>query len=686
MHETDPTHKATRWAFLLASGLGLLTLALPFAILFEGLPALIPSKTCWLSFATGTALLTLAWCEWHEARRFGAVAALLILGSAAQLWLTQPLWFPALRLRHHGLADYAMIMLIAVQAVTAVTILVNEGQLARIGRLFGAFGLVKVLVFLALSGAFSVSVLGDMQAGFAARAFAQHLIAASVMIGINLATLAALLAQTPPRLPQLFGGPALPAAVALAAASMLAWFGFERMPHVEDELAYLFQARLFAEGLLTAPAPAEALRAGLDFYLLDIVDGRWIATPPPGWPAALAVGSYLGVPWLVNPLLAALSIFLGHAVATRLATPQHGALVVLLMCCSPWFLGTAGSLMPHSLALFLTLLAWWLLLAAATRPGPVFVAGLAMGWLFVTRQLEGVLIGTLTGLWLLARLSPQRRWSPIIAYGAGCIATGSAYLAVNFRLTGDILGAPLGRYLTRVWSKGANSYGFGADVGPPEGWGGLDIAHGHSPLEGLLNTLHNLSMLQLELFGAGIGSLALVWALLLWGKPTRADAMMAGVILAVIAALFFYWFSGSFYIGPRYWFSAFFPLVFLSASGALALGPRLTALGADPQAPRAVLVLVCLISLTVFIPWRGVTKYYGYGDFTATFRNADKSSYGNALVLVSTRADIGSVLFLNDPLLPADKPIFLQDLGGDQAAALADAFPGRQIIRLGDPR
>jgi hypothetical protein len=42
-------------------------------------------------------------------------------------------------------------------------------------------------------------------------------------------------------------------AAALAATGAIAYFAFERLPHLEDEVAYLFQARTLALGRLTVP-------------------------------------------------------------------------------------------------------------------------------------------------------------------------------------------------------------------------------------------------------------------------------------------------------------------------------------------------------------------------------------------------------------------------------------------------
>ena len=38
------------------------------------------------------------------------------------------------------------------------------------------------------------------------------------------------------------------------------------------------------------PAPPEAAWPGLDYYLIEIKDGRWFSATQPGWPAVLALG------------------------------------------------------------------------------------------------------------------------------------------------------------------------------------------------------------------------------------------------------------------------------------------------------------------------------------------------------------------------------------------------------------
>lgn len=240
----------------------------------------------------------------------------------------------------------------------------------------------------------------------------------------------------------------------------------EGMPHVQDSVTYLFQARTLSGGALTAPAPPLAepnstAHFGQEFLLVR--DGRWFGKYPPGYPALLAVGVLAGAPWLVNPLLAALAIALVYVLAQivyakdggRHATPFIAA---LLLATSPFFLVMSGSLMIHAAELFWTLLfmVGWVKalgrerttedgrrmtaahgpqttddggravnkqgaarrMAASNRPALAWsvVAGAALGMLFLTRQFTAATAGLTFGLgWYIVALrdTRPRRWQLI---------------------------------------------------------------------------------------------------------------------------------------------------------------------------------------------------------------------------------------------------------------------------------
>jgi len=651
--------------------------------LFDGFGS--DPKTLWFFYMVALGIGAVGLCGLLGGWLFGALVATLIIGGSAQLWLTDPLWFPALRFKTDGTMDLAMIGLIAVQAGIAGTILLAKGALGAILPAIRRFGLVRLALFLALLALASVSIMGYLAHG-GMRSYILHVIAGGIVAAINLATFWAMgLSRLPDTGGKTFTA-IVPAAFALVAAALLAWFAFERLPHVEDEVAYIFQAKTFAGGALTVPAPPEAAWPGLEYYLLEVRDGRWFAVTPPGWTMVLAIGMAVGLPWLVNPVLAFLSVLLAHAIVRRIADRNRANLAALLMAGSPWLLGSAASLMPHILALFLTLFAWnRLLQSRAVEHRHVLnalLAGLAIGWLFTTRQLEGVIIGVLTGIWLLTQMCRPGGMGRLVAYAVGCVLTGSVFLLYNFAMTGDPLLDPLARYLNELWHEGANSYGFGPQIGPPSGWGNLDLYGGHSPFEGLIGTVHNVTAVNLEFLGWGTGSLVLVWAFALWAKPDWFDLAMGIVIAAIIAAMFFYWFTGSFYIGPRYWFSAFFPLVVLSTSGAAAIVSRLDGLAGRGGDAVGLLVLVaCAYGAFAFTSWRAVTKYHEYGNFHSLARDESETGrFNGAIVFFDKSVHHGSAFALNDPWLRPGYPLFIRDLGSEADNAVVSQIPERTVI------
>ena len=76
---------------------------------------------------------------------------------------------------------------------------------------------------------------------------------------------------------------------------------FEGIPHLEDEIAYVWQARAIADGNLTVTSPPQA-RSFLVPFVVDH-NGQRFGKYPLGWPVVLAIGVLLGIRSLINPLL-----------------------------------------------------------------------------------------------------------------------------------------------------------------------------------------------------------------------------------------------------------------------------------------------------------------------------------------------------------------------------------------------
>ncbi|MHB9092896.1 MAG: glycosyltransferase family 39 protein, partial [Chloroflexota bacterium] len=231
-------------------------------------------------------------------------------------------------------------------------------------------------------------------------------------------------------------------AVALAVVAFLgtAWVAtavFDRLPHVEDDVIFLFQARTIASGHLQVPAPTLPEFFPIPFTIQR--DGLWFGKYPPGYPAVLALGVIAGQPWLLNPVVGAACVGILYYLGRRLYGSGTALLAATLLTASPFFLLQSGSFMSHTASLLWTLLFTLLFVRAREKTGFVAVlAGAALGMLFLSRQLTAVGIGLPFVVWGVVDVLRKRgRWR---AYGlilAGFLPFAAAVLVYNNLTTGS---------------------------------------------------------------------------------------------------------------------------------------------------------------------------------------------------------------------------------------------------------
>ena len=172
--------------------------------------------------------------------------------------------------------------------------------------------------------------------------------------------------------------------------------------------------------------------------------------------------------------------------------------------------------------------------------GVMLSGAAALGGLVLTRPYEGVILASVLGLWSLFSGLTVRVASRGAAFFAVAVAVGALMLPYNRILTGRALYDPVSKYFDEKSYPGSNRLGFGADVGNT-GWNN-DLREGHSAAEAVLNGRHNTYLLNLELLGWGVASLAGVALFLVWGRWTREDAFMASVATAIVGGLSLYWY------------------------------------------------------------------------------------------------------------------------------------------------
>lgn len=479
-------------------------------------------------------------------------------------------------------------------------------------------------------------------------------------------------------------------------SAVLAWYPLAAMPHVPDEVAYLFQAKYISVGQVFLPSPPVPEAFPCRFTMID--DGRWYSAMLGGWTFLLALGIKLGVPWLVNPLLGGLAVLLGHAVMRRLYGEGAADGAALLLASSPWLLFMSANFMPHATSLVFFLLALLGVIRAREEGSLLWgaVAGLAFGGMLHIRPLEAVGAAGVAGLWWMAAGWKKLRLPALVAAGAAGTAVTLLLLAYNAALTGDPLYPPVNKYFDLTTAPGSNRLGFGKDIGNwGAGWRFLDALEGHGPIDVLMNTNHNLYLIHFELFGWASGSLLLLWWWLVQGRYRR-DALMWSLLGGLWAAMSLYWFSGGPDFGARYWYLMIFPCVALTVRGASELAAKIReadppASAAEAEVPSRVWAFVLLATMTGaanLVVWRALDKYPNYRGIRPDIRRlAKEHNFGRSLVLVRGPEwpDYHSAFVLNPPRLdrPAadgyEQPIFARDLGEPYNSRLRMYYSDRSV-------
>lgn len=447
---------------------------------------------------------------------------------------------------------------------------------------------------------------------------------------------------------------AILAAVATATISLRV---FERIPHVEDEFANLWQAEVMAHGRLDLPSPPEPK----GFIVPFVVDyeGRRFGKYTPGWPAALSLGARAGAPWLVNTILAGMGVWLTYRLGTKIAGRGVGLLAALLTGVSPMFLMLSGSLMSHALSMFLVVafsLAWLDLFPRRSRISETpstppwlmtLVGGLALGLLTLTRPLTAVGVGlpfAIHGGFLLVRGDGGTR-RRVLAIGGLALLVGAILFLWQAALTGD----PLKNPYTLWWSY--DRIGFGPGRGLTES--------GHTLRLAQINTRFSLRAGKHDLFGWPYFS----WLFLPFGFVAlwrNRDAWLLSSTAPTLVIVYAAYWIGAWLFGPRYYYESLPNLAIISAAGVSWLA------GWMSQAPRwrrlrtlvvAFLFMILLgLNLFFYVPIRVGGMHGLYGISRERMRTLLEADLQNALVFVHADhwTQYGTLLTLSPPFAERD--------------------------------
>jgi 4-amino-4-deoxy-L-arabinose transferase-like glycosyltransferase len=462
-------------------------------------------------------------------------------------------------------------------------------------------------------------------------------------------------------------------------AASVSWGVFEAMPHLEDEHANLYQAKMFASGAITAPAEVYSRSFAVPFIVEQ--DGRRFSKYTPGHALTLVPGVMVGYPWLINAVAAALGLLGTYLVGRELFDRETGLLAAALGILSPLAIILAGSMLSHPVSMAaLTLFTWAFL--KARRGGTrryALAAGALAGWAFVTRPFSTTAIGLPLIVWALidqiragrAAARPAMAWKAMAAWlfpmGVTFLLVGLILPIYNWKAAGD----PFANTYTLWWSY--DRLGFGPQIGN----GGYHLG----------KALRNLALdfprfSELLLGWPSWAGMILTWVVigLGMGLPPRTSREFwlltpaAGLIVAHMA----YWAHSGGIFAARYYAEAMPFLWILAARGLI----KLTAW--RPPADRAVRVLLPLLMASGILLLLTPRFAQGRGLYDISRRDArliQAAGLSDALVFVKSAywTDYANLSWLNEGVLDEGEVIFSKDLGRAYNQLVLTAFPGRKI-------
>jgi 4-amino-4-deoxy-L-arabinose transferase-like glycosyltransferase len=489
------------------------------------------------------------------------------------------------------------------------------------------------------------------------------------------------------RSPSLFDGLALLISLAaVAAAAFVTQRTFEALPHLEDEFAYTWQAKVLADGNLYLPTPDYP-----DSFLVPFVvdyQGRRFSKYPPGWSMLLALGIKLGIRAWVNPLLAGAGVWLTYLLGKRVFNEKVALLAAGLTLTSPFFLINSGTLLNHSLGLVLSAgftLAW---LNAFCRPEvkhpwiSTIAAGLLIGLLALTRPWTAVGLAipfAVHGVFILIRGDRQRRLR-LLTFGLFAAACSSLLFLWQYLLTGN----PLLNTYTLWWPY--DKIGFGLGFGP--------TPDGHNLTYALANARRALRTGWHDLYGWG----AFSWIFLpfgIWAARRNKKAWLAASVFPVLVFIYLAYFTTPHILGPRYYYEGLYSLTLISAAGIFFLAGKAVEPGSDFQAQgsyrkgRALAVTALVAGLVGFNLFFYISprleqlhNLYGIGKQNqAPFLTESAQALTPALIIVHSERwmNYGALLDLEEPDLGSPF-IFAWNMNATIDAGVARRYPNRAVF------
>lgn len=471
------------------------------------------------------------------------------------------------------------------------------------------------------------------------------------------------------------------AACAIGLAVLIGYLLYGLLPRLPDSVAMYVHAKIFAQGKLVG----DSIKLH-DFFDMTCATAypRFMSNYLPGHIGMLAIGHLLHAPWLVNPVLGALSILVTY----RIALETHGVRIALtaalLMLISPFFLFMSAEFMHHASSMFFAACFYWFFVRASKyhRPGDGLLAGLSLGMVLFIRPFNAILLGYPMAIyvvaWLIAQPHNRRQLlKTFLPCVFGLLFFIPLILKYNVITTGD----PFTFSYDLTWMGKRSNIGFGSIPDAIRPW---VMADTHSFWRGILYSSNNLIGLNYFMFRWPLPALFLVALAFALRGRNQWNIMFLTTACSLLLGYILYYHQG-WHFGPRNMYEALPLLLILSASGLHRLHSYLRFMFGDRvkrSSYRAFVVLAALSAsaagFKTMLPGNNIDG--ATVPYDSLYRVALGHKLHHALVFVNDIEYIVSAV--TNP--PDDKTdiIMARDISEPRNSVLVEQYPDRNIYRI----
>jgi 4-amino-4-deoxy-L-arabinose transferase-like glycosyltransferase len=469
------------------------------------------------------------------------------------------------------------------------------------------------------------------------------------------------------RAPSRWTTPVLLGLAAVAVAVLSHHFLYPAFSWNRDEPVYLWQTHALRDGFFTTPTGG--FPTFFHPWLAGVRDHSFFSQYTLGWPLVLlAFDVVIGTAAGALALGAALTVVGTYLLARELVDdPRVPLLAALVMLVSPIVVIQSGTYLGYLFTLGLGLLFVTALCSGVRtgKRGRLVVAGLLVGWIFMTRPFDAVMwaAGAAGAVAWTHRREPRRLLRAAVPLAIGFVPLLIATLAYNAHVTGSATQFPI------TAADPLDTFGFGLRRIMPT-FGAAD----YTPIQAIRSSGKQAGLLPLFLAGSYVlGGLAL-WGL--WRNRREARTLvLIGVAAAFPIGYFFFWgmFVSSITMplsGPIY-FIPIYPVL------AIAGAREILRLWSERRTVARWLV-VGMVVLTVPAAYNRIDVNRRISESQIPWKDSSAAAPANSLVF-QWRAG-GYLMFLNpyssNPAALDGSVLYAVDRG-EENFRLMDAYPRR---------